>query len=247
MASAPDGWMETGELARAMKLLPERATQLLEDLQTENRVVQMDGQHWMAAESLASYRVEVRRHIALWFDENSHRARMDVRDLRSRVSLAPALLDAICQRLEQEGELIRQSGGLLLLPGHEPKISPDLQGLADKVTKTYSEAQFQPQALEEIASGLPGNAADLQRVVEFLCDTQALARISGDTFLDYGCMQRLRELVIDNCTRNGELQISELRDGLNTSRKFLIPMLEALDAEGLTHRKGGGRYLKAKG
>ena len=40
------------------------------------------------------------------------------------------------------------------------------------------------------------------------------------------------------------LGIPELRDRLGTSRKFLIPMLEYFDAQGLTIRQGGHRVLK---
>ena len=83
LISSPEGWMETAEVARAMKLLNERAKELLEQLQSEDRVVLLGSQHWMAAESLTNYSLEIRRHIATWFKGNAHRARMDIRDLRS--------------------------------------------------------------------------------------------------------------------------------------------------------------------
>jgi selenocysteine-specific elongation factor len=52
--------------------------------------------------------------------------------------------------------------------------------------------------------------------------------------------------VVANCERNGQLVIPELRDALATSRKFLIPLLEHLDAQGVTLRQGGHRVLKRR-
>jgi hypothetical protein len=47
-----------------------------------------------------------------------------------------------------------------------------------------------------------------------------------------------------NCLRHQEsLDIPELRDELDTSRKYLIPLLEHVDSLGLTVLRGGTRRL----
>ncbi len=62
---------------------------------------------------------------------------------------------------------------------------------------------------------------------------------TGDAWVDL-------KAVIANCERNGALVIPELRDVLKTTRKFLIPLLEHLDAQGLTLRQGGRRVLRRR-
>ena len=55
-----------------------------------------------------------------------------------------------------------------------------------------------------------------------------------------GVMHSIRQ----NCLGNDEvLDIPKLRDGLDTSRKFLIPLLEYIDSLGLTVLRGGVRRL----
>ena len=39
---------------------------------------------------------------------------------------------------------------------------------------------------------------------------------------------------------------AELRDALQSTRKYLIPLLEHFDTEGLTLRQGGRRVLKRR-
>ena len=82
-------------------------------------------------------------------------------------------------------------------------------------------------------------------VFEYLTDSNLLHHVGQGLYLDQDCMARMRAEVIKSCQANGELQIADLRDALGTTRKYLIPILEALDAEGLTQRKGGARTLKS--
>ena len=55
-----------------------------------------------------------------------------------------------------------------------------------------------------------------------------------------------RAAVVENCTKNGALDIPSLRDRLKTSRKYLIPLLEHLDATGVTLRQGAHRVLRKR-
>lgn len=57
-------------------------------------------------------------------------------------------------------------------------------------------------------------------------------------------MRSLLRAVRANCLRHqGVLDIPQLRDELGTSRKYLIPLLEHVDALGLTVLREGVRRL----
>ena len=71
-------------------------------------------------------------------------------------------------------------------------------------------------------------------------------RAAADLYFPESGVERARQAVRANCEKNGALEIPELRDALSTSRKFLIPLLERLDAEGLTLRQGGHRILRTR-
>jgi len=70
--------------------------------------------------------------------------------------------------------------------------------------------------------------------------------MGGELFLHTSALERARESVIANCRRNEQLEIPELRDELQTTRKFLIPILEHFDAIGLTRRLGAHRVLRER-
>ena len=59
-------------------------------------------------------------------------------------------------------------------------------------------------------------------------------------------MAEARAAIVANCEAHGHLEIPGLRDKLGTTRKFLIPLLEYFDAQGLTLRQAGHRVLKRR-
>ena len=52
--------------------------------------------------------------------------------------------------------------------------------------------------------------------------------------------------IVANCQKHGSLEIPSLRDQLATTRKFLIPLLEHFDVQGLTLRQGANRVLRKR-
>jgi selenocysteine-specific elongation factor len=64
--------------------------------------------------------------------------------------------------------------------------------------------------------------------------------------MDADAVAAARAAVVANCEANGHLEIPALRDALGTSRRFLIPLLEHFDAQGVTLRQGAHRVLKRR-
>ncbi len=74
-------------------------------------------------------------------------------------------------------------------------------------------------------------------------DEERIVRVT-DHYYAISAMRRAMRAVRDNCLANGgDLDIPKLRDTLETSRKYLIPLLEHLDAVGLTRLRSGVRVL----
>ena len=86
----------------------------------------------------------------------------------------------------------------------------------------------------------------LRAVLELLADRGQAHRVSPELFLTEESFQRARAAVVANCQKHGSLDIPSLRDELATSRKYLIPLLEHLDATGVTMRQGANRVLKKR-
>ena len=94
------------------------------------------------------------------------------------------------------------------------------------------------------ATGQPRK--EVERVIQLLVDQGELGHLGAGLYMSSLCLQDARQAVIENCEANNKLEIPVLRDRLGTSRKYLIPLLEHFDTEGLTLRRGGTRILKRR-
>ena len=77
---------------------------------------------------------------------------------------------------------------------------------------------------------------------EYLEDIGKVLR-RGPHLFDRAVVESLRELVVAQLQGEG-MNIPALRDHFQTSRKYLMPLLEFLDDRGVTMRRGGNRILR---
>jgi selenocysteine-specific elongation factor len=90
-------------------------------------------------------------------------------------------------------------------------------------------------------SGLAVPMAEAAR--GYLVDSgKAVQPIEGLLF-SYAHVDRFRQAVVGQLQANG-MDIPALRDQFNTSRKFVMPLLEYLDECGVTERRGPNRLLR---
>jgi selenocysteine-specific elongation factor len=109
---------------------------------------------------------------------------------------------------------------------------------------TRSPVAESPEALALVA------ALDATPFSPPVSDNQALARalvrdgvlvdVDGIVFTG-SAVDRARELVRQQLASNGTITVSDARDLLGSSRKYVVPLLEHFDREGVTRRRGDVR------
>ncbi len=102
---------------------------------------------------------------------------------------------------------------------------------------------FRPPSGSELQAHLDASPAAVKGLLARAVDEMRIEHV-GEHYYAAVVIRRALRAIRDNCLRHGEvLEIPELRDELGTSRKYLIPLLEYVDALGLTRLRGGVRRL----
>ena len=70
-----------------------------------------------------------------------------------------------------------------------------------------------------------------------------MVQVGEDLYFHRDAIAQSRELILEYINRNGSITCGQARDLLGSSRKFIIPLLEYLDAQGFTIRKDNERVL----
>ncbi len=162
------------------------------------------------------------------------------RELARSVVSDPELADHVHEALTQEG-LIELEGQTVRLAEHSPKLSGPQVAAAARLTQELESAGKHGRTLGELQEILPGE--DVSALIGFLVMQRTATRVGKDRYYDRGSLDRLLQQILSVVQESGRASPAQLKDGTGLTRKYLIPLLEWMDAELLTVRDGDGRAL----
>jgi selenocysteine-specific elongation factor len=124
-------------------------------------------------------------------------------------------------------------------------LGPAEQQRLDAIVALCEQQPFRPPDRAEIEAHVGATGDALSGLLDRGCDEGRLERV-GEHFYAHKALRTALHAIRRNCLAHADaLDIPALRDELDTSRKYLIPLLEHVDALGLTVLRGGVRRLLA--
>ena len=149
----------------------------------------------------------------------------------------------VLEELVSRGILKRQ-GAVYSTLDHQPALSPELQTAADQTIELLNSEGFSPRDWEMALAKVLGQEFKNAPVIEeFLLGTGRVERISEKLVMAPEILERAREQLREK-SGGSPFSASEARIFLDTSRKYIIPILEWMDKKGWTHRAGDQRVLQ---
>ncbi len=122
---------------------------------------------------------------------------------------------------------------------HLPELPPELQAAGEKVRTALEADPIQPPNRGETAT----NPAE-EKALKFLVQSGEALELDPKTVIAASGYERIKSTVVAHLEQHQKATASELRQVIGTSRRILMPLLERLDAEGVTIRRGDHRFLK---
>ena len=145
--------------------------------------------------------------------------------LASTIGYPVGLIEAITNRLEEEGELAREEGSFVAI-GKEAGLSPMERGLVEQLAR------------EAVSGTLPraGKGAD-RATMRKLVRLHIVVEL-GDRYLPAESYSSLAERLLQNRKPGGAISVSEAKAALGLPREQTISFLESLDDRGVLRRDG---------
>jgi selenocysteine-specific elongation factor len=107
------------------------------------------------------------------------------------------------------------------------------------------EGRFTPPGAGEIAKKI-GNSGAFDRVFRALQDEGEVVEVGSGIFFHREALEEIKQTVVDEIKRHGNISVATLRDSLGTSRKYALTVLEYFDSVKMTRRVGDARVLLAQ-
>ncbi len=150
------------------------------------------------------------------------------------------LADAAVAILASAGTVVLE-GSSVRRQGFQPALSPEDERLATVLRTALVEAG--PLGLTEAELGQHVPAVRARELAEFDERAGRVVRVGRDRYYDIESLDRLRGIIVGLIGQRGRATPAEIREVTGLTRKYLIPVLEWMDAFGFTVRDGDSRKL----
>ena len=139
----------------------------------------------------------------------------------------------------QEAYSLVVDGNTVRLPQSGAALSTEQRATADKALRLLREKDATPAALSEV-----GLTIELAKALE---KRGELVFIAADIAYPTDVWADIEQRIVELISNAGPVTVSQVRGTLATTRKYAVPLLEKLDATGVTRRKGDVRELGPRG
>jgi selenocysteine-specific elongation factor len=239
--------LEAVDAARRLGLPAERAAAGLDALAAASRLVFVPeapghGRRWIAPAAVERVIERARRVLKEYFDrdrlaDGMPKAEAVRRILRGRAAeLAPIYLAWLAAR-----KVLAVEGDRVVLPGRSAQLSGEESRLAAAVMERFERAGLAPPSPGEVRQELSAKPQILDGVMRHLVTRGRLVRLPGGLMIAAAALEALRrELLATSWER---FSVAQFKDRFGLTRKWAIPLLEHLDASGVTRRAGDDRLV----
>jgi selenocysteine-specific elongation factor len=144
------------------------------------------------------------------------------------------------KRLAADGVLVVE-GPLARLSGHEPILTEEEKVGLGSVMRELHRCGVEPPAPEDLARRLGLDRGLMNDLVRLLVDEGGIVAVSPGMLLSRESLDEALATVGAVLETSSPASPAEFREALGTSRRYLIPLLEYFDREGVTQRTPEGR------
>ena len=158
-------------------------------------------------------------------------------ELKSRLKLTPRIFNAVIKKLV-ESNTLKDARGAVSRLGHEIKFDTSQQVKVQEMMRKFAKSPYATPSVKECQAEVG------EEIVSALIEMGELVAVSPDVIFrkqDYDGMVEKIKIAIQQKER---ITLGEVRDMLDTTRKYVQALLEHLDAIGVTMRDGDARKLR---
>lgn len=204
--------------------------------------------YFVTAEAQGALLDATERELLAYHDADPRATGLAVGALRDRVDrrLEPKVFDALL-------EIAVTSGAIVLVGGearHPKAASTALAAeseAAEKLGALLKAQGLAPLATAELAAEAGVDPGLARKVLGRLAADGRLLRLGPDLHFDAEAVEEARGKIVVYLKEHGTILMKDARDLVGSSRKYILPLMEHFDQQGITKRDGDIRVLGPRG
>jgi len=217
----------------------------LRDLCSRGYAVEPLPGRYAAAAVIDRVWADCRGILEAYHSQNPLHAGIKAAELRQKLfkGMEQSCADALLGVLHQEGKL-RKITDRYALPDFAVTLTRRQRNIREKFLKLYQSAGIETPITEHIMEGFaPNERIDARQVLESLVSSGELVLLTPQICLHRDTYAAICQAAGKHFETNDSLTLAQLRDMLNTSRKYSQAIIEYFDKLHITRKDGDVHYL----
>ena len=221
-------------------------TNIIDNLIKQNKVrtIKLKGADYYVSETsfgIVANRIE--QYISDFHKQNPHLPGLNYQSLFTGSGYSwvyTELFDAAISKL-LNSLILKLEQNLYSLKHFSIQVSKDIQFVQNEILELIRGDKFAPSTINEISHKIEMPQNEVQSIINILVRNKKLINISRDIFVDSIIWEELLTFLRGYFEKQNEMPVGSLKEYINTTRKFAIPIFEYLDSQGYTLRAGDVR------
>ncbi|MDE0719104.1 MAG: selenocysteine-specific translation elongation factor [Dehalococcoidia bacterium] len=199
----------------------------LGDFGTDSDAVVYSAQGWDILKS------KVASALQLYHTQYPLRQGVPAQEIRSRLDLSQPVYQRALVRLVDESIVVdeRQS---LRLPGHEITLTEKMEEEASAYLNSLQNDPYSPSADAKVSPEL----------LSVLIDQGKVVRVADGVIFAASAYKEMTDRIVEHLKDQGSITVADARTMFDSSRKYILPLMEHLDQQQITRRNGDERVLR---
>ncbi len=195
------------------------------------------GKSLVSGQAVADARRTVLDRLAAYHNERPLEPGMP-RELLRQLAPSPEVAEHVHTALADEDWIVIE-GDTVRLSAHAPALSPGQRQAGALLQRLLADAGGEGRTVAELARHVRQDAREL---ADYYVRSGTAIRV-GNRYYDRGVLEAVAVAALRTIQGAGDATPAQLRGALGLTRKYLIPVLEWMDGQGMTVRVGNARRL----
>ena len=231
-----------------MTNLPEKTlTSITQQLSSTREIIQIDKDMRLFVHKNIFEILQEKTTSSLekYHQANPLKAGMSKEELKSKfpVQAADKLFSAVMNQMLKTHTIV-QEGEVVKLAGHKVSLGFDQESIKKKVLDIYQNSGLTPPYFKEVTKTLDVDPVVAKDVLMLLVNEGTMIKAKEELFFHVEPFEDLKKRLVDFLMANEEITTPQFKEMTGASRKYIIPLLEYLDARNITIRVGDSRKLR---
>ncbi len=223
----------------------EKLEKTLFELINKNKIKLIDENEYIYTKHFEILKSQIIKFVNEFHKKNPHLFGISKEELKNKISenLNPKLYNSALEELIKE-EKIEIEEKSIKLKDFKIKLDNKKIEIKEKIYKDLGNGAFKPPTIKEISMKFNIDEKELTQYLNILIKEGKIEKISPEIYFEKSLFEKIKNDLINYLEKNKEITIKEFKSIVNTSRKYLIPLLEYFDKLKITVRIGDKRILR---